>query len=209
MSDDTPTEIFTPSTGSEESNSSATSAAKAPRSKALLLALSVIGGLLLVAVIVLLTLLFAKGTDGASPAPGTSTSPSPEVTTIETPSVSPSETPSTAPTVVPSTPPNSSPPPVATGPVFNSFSPRNNSSVGCSGDTGDIPLTFTWTSTGATEAAIGVQTNDAFAGAFETGLPASGSYTGLSYNCSQATQFYTVSIRGESGQTNKTVTLKR
>ncbi|MEO7544823.1 MAG: hypothetical protein ABIT21_00775 [Terrimesophilobacter sp.] len=209
MSDDTPTELFTPPTAPDEPSASATSAGTPQRSKTLIIALAVMGGLLLIAVVALLALLFARGTDGASPAPSISTSPTPEVTAIETPIASPSATPSTTPTQAPTTPPSPNPPPVITGPVFNSFSPKDNSSVGCTGNSGDLPLTFTWTSTGASEAAIGVQTYDAFAGPYETGLPASGSYTGLSYNCSQATQFYTVSIRGVSGQTNKTITLRR
>lgn len=80
--------------------------------------------------------------------------------------------------------------------------------MGCSGDSGQVLVTFTWTSTGANEAAIGVATSDAFAGPFQTGLPPSGSFD-LNYQCSNESQIYTVSIRGNSGQTNKSITLHR
>ena len=205
MSDDTPTERFTPPTPDRAVETQVSpSHDNEGKSRKLAIWLAVLGGLLLIAVVVLLALLFARGTDEASPAPTTTTTPTPEVTAIETPSATPSETPSSA----PSTPPSPSTPPVSTGPVFNSFSPKNNSSVGCTTESGGTPVTFTWTSTGATEAAIGVGTLDAFTGFYEAGLPASGSYT-LNYQCNLASQIYTVSIKGVSGQTNKTITLKR
>lgn len=212
MSDDTPTERF------EASGAPATVGdGDKKKSKLLILILSIVGGLLLIAVVVLLTLLFSRGIGGPSAEPVSDVSSGPSASSSETPSASPSASPSEIPSATPSESPSASPssappppppPPPATGPVFTAFSPANNSSVGCSSDSGPKAVTFSWTSTGANEAAIGVGTMDAFAGPYETGLPPSGSYE-LNYQCDQASQIYTVSIRGTSGQTNKTITLKR
>lgn len=203
MSDETPTE----SMPSAEQ-------AKSANSRTALIVVSIIAGILLLAVTVLLTLfLSGLGKTDEQPAPSLDPSPSASVEPSESPSASaepegeasaaPSEQP-TETTTPPAPPP---PPPPATGPVFTAFSPANNKSVGCSSSGDSVPVTFTWTSTGANEAAFGVGTTDAFAGPLETGLPASGSYT-WNYQCGNATQLYTVSIKGASGQTNKTITLK-
>ena len=207
MSDDTPTVRFEQTPDAESGDSGGRGGDGGKTSKTLIVVLSIIGGILLIAVVVLLTLLFSRGFPGSAPAAMPSESAGPS----ETPSASPSETPSSTPSASPSesASPSPSTSPPTTGPVFTSFSPANNTSVGCTSDSGQVPLTFTWASTGATEAAIGVGTTDAFAGAYETGLPPSGTYTDISYQCSEASQIYTVSIRGTSGQTNKTVTLKR
>lgn len=207
MSDDTPTVRFEQTPDAESGDSGGRGGDGGKTSKTLIVVLSIIGGILLIAVVVLLTLLFSRGFPGAAPAAMPSESAGPS----ETPSASPSETPSSTPSASPSesASPSPSTSPPTTGPVFTSFSPANNTSVGCTSDSGQVSLTFTWASTGATEAAIGVGTTDAFAGAYETGLPPSGTYTDISYQCSEASQIYTVSIRGTSGQTNKTVTLKR
>lgn len=185
------------------------------RSRTPLIVMSVIAGLLLIAVVVLLTLLLSGRLGPSEPTavPSSSTSeepsPSPEPSDEPSDDVDATTEPTTEPTETSAPPPPPPAPPPATGPTFTAFSPANNTSVGCAGDSGSVPLTFTWNSTGATEAAIGVGTTDAYAGAYETGLPPSGSYSNISYQCSEATQIYTVSIRGASGQTNKTVTLKR
>lgn len=202
MSDDTPTERFTPPAPAVEPGTAAATRNTKTRSKVAITTLAVVGGALLIIVVVLLTLLFARGTGGVDPEP--SNGATPDVAASQTPSESPNE----APTTAPSTPPNPSSPPVSTGPVFESFSPSNNSSVGCDSDSGSIPVTFTWSSTGATEAAIGVGTSDAFAAPYQTGLPPSGSFD-LDYQCSVSSQTYTVSIRGLTGQTNKTILLTR
>ncbi|MBX3087397.1 MAG: hypothetical protein KF742_02820 [Cryobacterium sp.] len=205
MGEDTPT-VRLDAAGSD-------SGKKTDRSKTLVIVLAIIGVILLVAVAALLTLIFSGALNQPAQQPGAvetpqSQSPSPSDEPSETPSETPSSSPSESPSSTPSPSATQSNPPVATGPVFNSFSPANNKSVGCTNDSDSIPVTFTWTSTGANEAAIGVGTYDAFAGAYETGLPASGSYV-LNYQCSNATQIYTVSIRGNSGQANKSITLKR
>ena len=197
MSSDAPTERF-------EAPQVTTDSGGGKKSKKLILILSIVGGLLLLAVVVLVTVLLTRGF-GPPTTPPTAT---PSASNSETPSASPSETPSKSPSASPSeTPSAAPPPPPSTGPVFNTFSPKSNKSVGCSDDSTPVTVTFTWTSTGADEAAIGVETTDAFAGPFQTGLPPSGSFD-LNYQCSKASQFYTVSIRGTSGQTNKTITLK-
>lgn len=209
MSDDTPTERFEAPTAPGAGDPDGTGGEK-KKSKLLILILSVVGGLLLIAVVVLLTLLFSRGLGSPSADPVSDVSTSPSASPSDSPSASPSAPPSETPSASPSASPSSAPPPppTTTGPVFTSFSPANNKSIGCTNDTDQIPVTFTWASTGASEAAIGVATTDAFAGPYATGLPPSGSYE-LNYQCSNASQIYTVSIRGTSGQTNKTITLKR
>lgn len=217
MSDETPTEKFYPPTEPLGPPPQASASAQAatevsPKSRTLTIVLSVIGGLLLIAVVIVLTLLFSgafgKSDSGIVPPPASaSPSVSPSVSPSASPSPSPSESPSASPSATPSSSPSPTTPP-STGPVFTSFSPSNNTSVGCTNNSDPVAVTFTWSSTGANEAAIGVGVTDAYAGAYETGLPPSGSYT-LDYQCSEASQIYTVSIRGSSGQTNKTVTLKR
>lgn len=212
MSDDTPTVRFEPPGDPNRPGAPDAGDGGKAKSRTLLLVLSILGGVLLIGVVIVLTLLFARGMGGPNtdPAADVSASPSASETPSARPSATPSETPSASPSATPSAPPPPPPPPPpTTGPVFNSFAPSDNTSVGCPNNTDQIPVTFTWTSTGANEAAIGVGTNDAFAGAYETGLPPSGSYTNLAYQCSNPSQTYTVSIRGTSGQTNKTITLKR
>ncbi|MHB1171735.1 MAG: hypothetical protein ACYCZY_04435 [Lacisediminihabitans sp.] len=76
-----------------------------------------------------------------------------------------------------------------------------------SSPSGGVPATFTWASRGATRAAIGVGTTNAFTGKFDD-VPTSGTYT-LDYQCSDDQQIYTVSIEGPSGQTHHTVKLIR
>lgn len=209
MSDDLPT------TPLPKSDDSASQPGGSGGRRALIIILSIIAGLLLIAFTVVLTLLLLG--QGAQNDPVVEPSTSVSVSPSASPSLEPSAEPGAEPSAEPSEEPEETsappapppPPPPATGPVFTSFSPANNSSVGCPDDSSQVPLTFTWASTGATEAAIGVGTTDAFAGAYETGLPPSGSYTNLNYQCSNASQTYTVSIRGTSGQTNKTITLKR
>lgn len=207
MSDDLPTApLPQPGTGQSE-----------PRerrfTRTALIALSVLALLLIIGLTIALTLLLSGRGDTPPTEPSTSPSAEPSPSASLEPSEQPNAEPSADATTEPSDEPSETsapppPPPPATGPVFTSFAPANNTSVGCSGDSGQVAVTFTWASTGADEAAIGVATSDAFAGPYETGLPPSGSYE-LNYQCSNATQIYTVSIRGTSGQTNKTVTLKR
>lgn len=206
MSDDTPT-MAMPATPPPTNESRRT----------LLVVVSVIAGVLLLAVTVLLTLLLSglgktneQALPSVTPSPSEygepSASPSASAEPEGSASTEPSATPSES--SAPPAPPPPPPPPVATGPTFTSFSPANNKSVGCSASDGSVPVTFTWASTGANEAAISIGGNDAFTEPYLTGLPPSGSEV-INYQCSNASYIYTVSIRGTSGQTNKTITLKR
>ncbi len=175
------------------------------RSRTLIIVLSIIGGLLLVAVAVVLTLLITGklGTSQPAPLPSTSASGTPSASPSQEPSASPSPSPSKS----PNTSPSASPPPAQASPTFVTFSPANNTSVGCTSDSA-VTVTFTWTSAGASEAAIGVGTTNAFAQPYQAGLPPSGTFD-LDYQCTVASQIYTVSIKGSGGQTNRTITLTK
>ena len=213
MSQDQPTEAFDPRAADAptvafnqpvpQRNGGGPPQEPEKKSRTLLIVLSIIGGLLLIALAIILTLLISGKLTPNQPTPLPSTSPS------DTPSASPSSSPSPSPSpsTAPSTAPSASPPPVATGPAFVTFSPANNTSVGCTSNSA-VTVTFTWSSTGATEAAIGVGTPDAFAKPYQSGLPPSGTFD-LDYQCSEASQTYTVSIKGPGGQTNRTITLTK
>ncbi|MBK4346495.1 hypothetical protein [Lacisediminihabitans changchengi] len=174
-----------------------------PQSKRTLIILIVVGAVLLVAVLVLVLLLLTRTIGG-----GTAASPSPSVTTSDTPSPTPSTTPSATPTPSPTPSPTQTAPPAPTNPTFATFSAQ--SSAGCSSDSGDVALTFTWGSTDAKTAYIGVGTTNAKQDPYASDLPPTDTYTDLTYDCSQPSQVYTVTLENAAGLiTNRTVTITR
>jgi hypothetical protein len=197
MSDSTPTERFDAQTGNDDE----------PKSKTLLYVLIGVGGALLIAVIILLVVLLTR------PATSTNVSetPIPTATTSETPSEVPSESPTPVSTPTASTPTETAAPPPAPPaavPGFDSFSAPSH--AGCQDGDDQKPLTFTWSSDDATKAYIGVGTNNAKTGAYEGDLPPSYTYTNLNYQCSQASQIYTVTLEDGAGHlTHKTVTITK
>ncbi|HEY9497543.1 MAG TPA: hypothetical protein VIQ78_00780 [Terrimesophilobacter sp.] len=210
MSDDTPTQAFDPHAADAPTERFAQPAAPGtsgtpPRnpekkSKTMIILLSVIGGLLLVAVIVLLTLLFARGF-GGPPAPTPDVSSSPSASALPSPSASPSVSPS--PSATPSTAPSPQPP---AGPTFATFTAP--SAATCTDANPTSQITFTWSSTNAVKAWFGVHTTNAKAAPFEE-VPTTASYT-FDYQCSNASEFYTVTLEDASGNlTHKTVTITK
>lgn len=210
MSDDTPTQAFDPHAADAPTERFAQPTApntggtppKNPekKSKTMIIALSIIGGLLLIAVIVLLTLLFARGF-GGPPAPTPDVSASPSVSAGPSPSASPSSSPS------PSTEPSTAPaPPPPTGPTFATFTAP--SAATCTDANPTSQITFSWSSADAVKAWFGVHTTNAKAAPFEE-VPTTATYT-FDYQCGNDSEFYTVTLEDASGNlTHKTVTITK
>ncbi|TBN57063.1 hypothetical protein EYE40_06420 [Glaciihabitans arcticus] len=164
-----------------------------PKSRALMYTLIAIAGVLLVGIIVLLVLTLSPGT-------GT-----PEATTTPTAAPTVTPTPEVTPTTEP-TPVESVAPPAAPGPVFDAFTAPE--SAGCVD--GDItrPLLFTWAGSGAETAYIGIATTDAKAAPYESDLPTTFRYDNLTFDCTLASQVYTVTLEDAAGLlTHRTVTV--
>ena len=162
-----------------------------PKSRALMYTLIGIAAALLVGIIVLLVITMNPGT-------GT-----PEATS--TPTVTPTSTPVVTPTAEP-TPVESVPPPAAPGPVFDTFTAPE--SAGCV--EGDVtrPLVFTWAGSNATTAYIGIATTDAKAAPYESDLPTTFRYDNLTFDCTLASQVYTVTLEDADGLlAHRTVTV--
>ena len=164
-----------------------------------LYALIAVGVALLIAVIVVVFMLLNRG--DADPTPVQSGTPSP------TASPSPSATPSPTPTPTPSETPTEEPePPAVVGPTFDSFTAQP--SAGCvEGETAK-PITFSWSSSNAETAYIGVATTNAKSEPYESGLDPVDTFT-LDYQCELATQVYTVTIENPDGVTHQTVTIAK
>jgi len=155
------------------------------------------GAVLLVAVIVLLVMLLGNGGDGGDEAPVATSSPP----ASETPSPTPSATPEPEPTPTPTAAP-------APSPTFATFSAP--ASAGCQEGDDEAPLTFSWSSTDAVRAYLGVGTQNAALNPTVSDLEPTATYTDLPYDCSVASQVYTVTLEDASGGlASKTVTITR
>jgi len=168
------------------------------KSKAPLYWLIGLGAALLVAIVILLIVMF--GGDGDE-------QPVAEPTSSETPSVTP--TPSETPSAEPEPEPEETvaPPPPAS-PTFATFSAP--SSADCQDGEEQIPLTFSWSSTDAARAFIGVATTNAKDSPFASDLPPTHTFTELEYNCQDASQVYTVTLEDAAGAlAHETVTVTR
>ena len=198
-----PTEIlYAPSSAAPVASSAAASPSPQPprQSRTLLYTLVGVGAVLLIAVVIVVILLLNRGgADEPLVAPGASDTPIQSAS----PSAEPSEEPSAEP--IPEQEPA---PPVVVGPVFDSFSAPT--AAGCAeGDTSK-PLTFSWSSGNASAAYVGVATTNAKAEPFEGGLPVVYTYTNLSYQCSEASQVYTVTLEDADGNlAHQTVTISK
>jgi hypothetical protein len=201
MSDDTPTERF-------EAPTPAASPGGDRRSKTLIVVLSILGGILLIAVVVLLTLLFSRGIGAPSANPAADVSPS--ASTGETPSASPSETPSETPSASPSESPSSAPPPPPppppAGPTFTKL--NHPSSQSCSAGGPSFPptrpaFTVSWSSTGAAQAWFVNGTDDAANSGYMQ-IPLSGNQNDFPYeqtvDCSDGSNTYTITLVGSNGK---------
>lgn len=176
----------------------------ASKSRAPMIAFIVIATVLLLALALLLYNLATRDS-GTAPAPVAS----PEASEVPTPTPTPSETePEASPQPTPDPTPSEEPMDDQ-GAAFTTFSPESGTPVSCPDETSSIPLTFEWTSTGAEAAWIGVGTNDAKAEPFAE-VDTSGVFTGISYQCANASEIYTVTLDDGVGTlTHATVTLER
>ena len=152
-----------------------------------------IGAALLITLVVLLIMLFGGADEPAvAPTPTeTSASPTPEPEPSEEPEPTPTET--------------VAPPPV-TGPTFATFSAPSNAE--CEEGDDEAPLSFSWSSSDATTAYIGVGTQNAALNPTFSDLPPTATFDELSYDCGVASQVYTVTLEDAEGRlTSNTVTI--
>jgi hypothetical protein len=176
-----------------------TAASPPPANRTLVILGSVIAVLALV-IIVMLAFGLANR-NAPAPAPGTSlaslVSPTPSATA--TPSAEPSPSPSPIPTEGTESQPEPMEPPPApapTGPAFASFVAPSN--AGCDGDSGSVEMQFTWSTSNAVQAWFGIATTNAKTAPYEEVGVQEGSYTAY-YQCSEASQVYTVTIEDADG----------
>jgi hypothetical protein len=171
--------------------------------RALIITVSIIGGVLLIALAILLTILLTRGagTPAPSPTPSESASPSPSPTPSEEPS--PSATPST--------------PPAASGPAISSFISTNSEVVCNTSAPSPSPqfIGFSWVATNVDQVYFGVDTDDASQAFLFDNLPPSGNtsnfpegYDPFEYSCPSASQKYTLTVVGSDGTAvSKSVTI--
>lgn len=203
MSDDTPTERFTtPTEPLPEAKGTVVAPSDEGQKRGMLIALLAIAGAILVALIVLIVVLLGDGgADDAGPAPEFTTTESPSPTPTETESPEPSDEPSEEPSATAAPPP---PPPQS--PSFATFSGPNQAA--CADTSSSVAITWSWSSSNATGAWFGIGTQNAKAEPFES-VPTTATYT-FNYQCSEASQIYTVTLEDSSGRlTHKTVTVTR
>lgn len=92
-------------------------------------------------------------------------------------------------------------------PAFTGFSPGTGTSAGCADEFDSHPITFSWSSRNAHSAWIGISTQNAQQAPYSE-VPVNGSIT-LYYQCSNASELYTVTLAGDHGLSHKTVTVTR
>lgn len=205
MSDDTPTARFeVPPDGEGDVGGR--------MSKTLIIVLSVASGLLLIAVVVLVTLLFSQGLGGSPAEPVAGVDAGASAGTDVSPSPSPSDDGNSSPSTEQSTTPSAAPPPPppppptqAKGPRFTSFAAP--ASQGCSaGGPGFEPtrptFTVSWSTAGADQAWFVNGTDDA-ANSRYLQIPLNGDQSDFPYeqsvDCSDGSNTYTITLVGPDG----------
>lgn len=170
-------------------------------------------GALVVIALLLLLIVFLMWRVATGAEPEAAAPPTPTATPTPSPSPTPSPTPTPTPTSAatpnqtqPAPPPDPKPP-ASAGPVFTSFA-VSPLSPDCTSES-SVELTFAWSSTGAVAGWIGVATTNAKTAPYDYVNPGNGSFV-LSYQCSNPSETYTVTLEDSSGRlTHKTVTLSR
>lgn len=207
MSDDTPTMRFEQPAEPGGSGAPNPGDGRRDRSRILIIVLSIVGGVLLIGVVILLTLLFSGGLGGpkADPLNDVSSSPSASETPSETPSASPSERPSASPSASPTAAPPP-PPPQETGPRFKTL--NYPSSQSCSAGGPSFPatrptFTVSWSTAGADEAWFVNGTDDAADSGYMQ-IPLNGNQGDFPYeqivDCSDGSNTYTITLVGPDGK---------
>lgn len=163
-----------------------------------LIILAIVGGVLVIGIVVALIVLFTSG--AAKPSASGSARPSQSSSPSSSPSASPSpsSTPSTSPT------PTTAPPtPAAT---IGSFS-ASPSSPPCTATTGTVTVSFSWSTSNAAKVSLSI---DGVADPYNDQLSAAGTLSNVPYDCSKASQGYTLTAANAKGvQTSKPITLVR
>ncbi|MBH0009065.1 hypothetical protein [Salinibacterium sp. SWN1162] len=173
------------------------------KSRTLLIILAIVGGLLLIALVIALTLMATRGSGDSVPV---ATSPTPSTTASESPSPEPSETEPEPEESAPEPEPTTAPPPPAESPSFATFSAPE--SAMCTAANPTSQLTFSWSSTDAVAAWIGVATTNAKAAPYEE-VPTTATYT-IDYQCSNDSEVYTVTLEDSVGNlAHETVTVTK
>ena len=126
----------------------------------------------------------------------------------ETPVALPTDVPTPSETPVEPEPSQTAEEPEVVGPTFDSFEAPTSS--GCEeGDT-EKQLSFSWASSNAVRAYIGVATDNARDAPYDGDLPPEFTYTDIYYLCDQESQFYTVTLEDSMGElAHETVTVTR
>lgn len=172
-------------------------------SRGLILAIVIIAAVTIIAVAALLAFSKPPVNPGDDPSPSDTVTSSPSPTSSGTPE--PSSSPSASEPAPATTETTAAPPPPA-GPVFASFSAP--STVTCADEYDFKEVTITWSGTGAVNAWIGVDTNNAKVEPYSD-VPTSGSYT-LGFPCGNSHQTYTVTLEDSDGRlTHKTKDITR
>jgi hypothetical protein len=145
----------------------------------------------------------------ATPAETSSTSPS------ATPNGSPSATPSaSASTSAPTdaVPGQTEPSPAAEEPALPviEWFRAAEVEVACADDrTATVPLSFDWSSSGATDAWVGVGTTDASLQPLANVPPTADAYADVAFECANEEQLFTLTVRGPGGTVSSSVTVTR
>lgn len=215
MSDDTPTQRFDVGGDAPTERFAAPTAEtptpETPRpedrtSRRLIIILSIIGGVLLLALIAVLVVLLTRGSGTPVAPPTASTSVTPTADAATPTSSTPSATPSATPSTEPGPPAPPPPPPPSTDPAVDSFT-INPGIVDCSGKTA-VVITLQWSTSNANAVYFGVDTPDASVGPFfGDSLPASGnstndfpsSYRPFEYTCGNGSHVYTITAVSADG----------
>jgi hypothetical protein len=182
--------------GRRAATSARQSATNERTSHGLLYTLIAIGAALLIAVVVLLLQLY---NDGQNPVVAP--------TQTESAAPAPSEEPSEEPEPSPEPTPSRTVEPVA-APTFDDFAAPTVAE--CEEGEDSAPLEFSWSSSDAVRAFIGVGTDDASIDPFASDLPPVFTFRDLEFDCAQDSEVYTVTLEGDDGQvTSQSVTIRR
>jgi hypothetical protein len=148
-------------------------------------------------------------TDEPVPVQTPVTTPSTTPTPSDTPSEEPSETPTPEPTEEPAPEPEPTVVPEPVGAAFVTFSPADGTAVDCADETSLVPLTFSWSSTGAQLAWFATGSANAKA-APDSEVDPTDTYRDATFDCSLETELYTVTLDDGTGKlTHQNVNLVR
>jgi len=184
------------------------------RRRGLLIALIALLAAIIIALVVVLVLAMSSSNSPAiEPTATRSATPTPTPTEDVSPTPTPTPTPSASADDDDDEPAPAPPPPPPSGPDARIISYTAPEVAGCYSPEApayepSVPLTFTWTTQNVSVVAFGIGTNDAINAPYTTDLPPSGSIT-VDYQCSNASQTYTLTVAGADGvHVSKSITVR-